>query len=72
MTETIEMQRLRDGANKLADAIRQGHRATSNVSIPITFEEIRLAVEDRFEEIEKLRTIKRILLEAIDEIGKDQ
>ena len=52
-TKTID--RLNDGAEKLAKAIRQGHRATSDVSIPIAFEEIRLAVEERFEEIERLK-----------------
>jgi len=52
-TKTID--RLNDGADKLAKAIRQGHRATSDVSIPIAFEEIRLAVEERFEEINQLK-----------------
>ena len=52
-TKTID--RLNDGADKLAKAIRQGHRATSDVSIPIAFEEIRLAVEERFEEIKRLK-----------------
>jgi len=52
-TKTID--RLNDGADKLAKAIRQGHRATSDVMIPIAFEEIRLAVEERFEEIKRLK-----------------
>lgn len=52
-TKTID--RLNDGAEKLAKAIRQGHRATSDVMIPIAFEEIRLAVEERFEEINRLK-----------------
>ena len=52
---TITIDRLNDGADKLAKAIRQGHRATSDVSIPIAFEGIRLAVEERFEEIERLK-----------------
>ena len=52
---TITIDRLNNGADKLAKAIRQGHRATSDVSIPIAFEEIRLAVEERFEEIKRLK-----------------
>ncbi len=51
---TITNDRLNDGADKLAKAIRQGHRATSDVYIPVAFEEIRLAVEERFEQIERL------------------
>ena len=53
--EETTTDRLNDGAEKLAKAIRQGHRATSDVSIPIAFEEIRLAVEERFEEINRLK-----------------
>jgi hypothetical protein len=56
---TITIDRLNDGAEKLAKAIRQGHRATSDVSIPIAFEEIRLAVEERFEEINRLKETKQ-------------
>ena len=52
---TITNDRLNDGADKLAKAIRQGHRATSDVYIPVAFEEIRLAVEKRFEQIERLQ-----------------
>jgi predicted acyltransferase (DUF342 family) len=56
---TITIDRLNDGAEKLAKAIRQGHRATSDVSIPVAFEEIRLAVEERFEEINRLKETKQ-------------
>lgn len=49
------IERLNDGADKLAKAVRQGHRATSDISIPVAFEEIRLAVEERFEQIERLK-----------------
>ena len=52
---TITIDRLNDGAEKLAKAIRQGDRATSDVYIPVAFEEIRLAVEERFEEINRLK-----------------
>ena len=56
---TITIDRLHDGADKLAKAIRQGHRATCDVSIPVAFEEIRLAVEERFEEIKRLKETKQ-------------
>lgn len=49
------IERLNEGADKLAKAVRQGHRATSDASIPVAFEEIRLAVEERFEQIERLK-----------------
>ena len=65
-----DFDRLVESAYDLARAIRKGRKETSDVMIPIAFEEIRLSVEDLFEKIENQRALIQILIKAIDAMGK--
>ncbi len=64
------VERLNEGADRLAEAIRRSQVATSNVSIPVALEDVRMAVEERFEQIQQIpelarASVKGILTEAI-------
>jgi methyl-accepting chemotaxis protein len=65
-----DFERWVESAYDLARAIRKGRKETSDVMIPIAFEEIRLSVEDLFEKIENQRALIQILIKAIDAMGK--
>ena len=54
------IDRFIDGADKLAEAIRQGPKETSDVSIPAVFEDLRSAIEERFDQIERLQRLVQL------------
>ena len=59
------IERLNEGADRLAEAIRRNQVATSNVSIPVALEDVRMAVEERFEQIQQLQELARALSKVI-------
>lgn len=66
MSDEMEMvERLNEGADRLAEAIRRSQVATSNVSIPVALEDVRMAVEERFEQIQQLQELARASVKVI-------
>lgn len=59
------IERLNEGADTLAEAIRRSQVATSNVSIPVALEDVRMAVEERFEQIQQLQELVRASAKVI-------